>query len=272
MTGGNYDRAALANYEDWARQSGSFEALAVRVPAGMSLSGAGGAAHVEAALTSANLFSVMGTQPLAGRVFSNAECQPGRDEVAVLNYGFWQRHFGGDAAVIGREMELDGREYKIIGIMPKNLQYPPANDVFLPLAPTAVAAANRGEHKYFVVGRLRDGVTPETGAGGDGDHCRAAGEAVSGDEPGPDGKGGAAAGQHQRQPDAAVFPADDGRDDFCAAGGVRQCGQPAVCARRGATAGDRHAYGAGSEPLAGDAATADRRIWCWAWRARRRGC
>ena len=93
---GNYNSVALANYYDWNRQNRSFEQLAVRTSADMSLTGAGDAAQVEAALTSANFFSVLRAQPLLGRVFADSECQPGHDAVAVLNYGFWQRRFAGD--------------------------------------------------------------------------------------------------------------------------------------------------------------------------------
>jgi hypothetical protein len=88
-----FGQATLANYEDWSRQSRSFESLAVRDTADMSLTGAGDAAHVRAAQTSANFFTVLRTQALMGRVFQESECQPGRDAVAVLNYGFWAGRF-----------------------------------------------------------------------------------------------------------------------------------------------------------------------------------
>lgn len=156
---GGYEQVALANYEDWRRQSRSFEELAVRASADMSLTGAGDAAHVRAALTSASFFSVLRTQALLGRVFAESECQPGKDAVAVLNYGFWQRSFAGDAAVLGRKVELDQREYTIIGVMPKTMQYPSDADFYLPFAPTPRQLENRTERDYLVTGRLRDGVT-----------------------------------------------------------------------------------------------------------------
>src|SRR5205085_2782361 len=106
---GDYGQVALANYQDWARQSRSFEDLAVRKSVDMSLTGAGDAAHVSVALTSANLFTVLRAQPVLGRLFGQSECRPGQDAVAVLNYGFWQRRFGGDPAVLGRKIQLDLR-------------------------------------------------------------------------------------------------------------------------------------------------------------------
>jgi len=157
--GGGYLQVALANYEDWNRQSRSFEQLSVLTSTNMNLTGAGDAAHVRAAMNSANFFSVLRTPALIGRVFTESECQPGRDSVAVLNYGFWQREFGSDPAVLGRKIELDQRVYTVIGVMPKTVQYPSEVDIFLPFAPTPQQLANRSEHNLLVNGRLRKGVT-----------------------------------------------------------------------------------------------------------------
>ena len=131
----------------------------MRTYADMSLTGSGDAAQVQAALTSANFFSVLRAQPLLGRVFADSECQPGHDAVAVLNYGFWQRSFAGDPSILGRQIELDQRVYTIVGVMPKTMQYPSMADLFLPLAPTPQQVANRSAHDYLVIGRLRSGVT-----------------------------------------------------------------------------------------------------------------
>jgi putative ABC transport system permease protein len=156
---GGYEQVALANYEDWARQNRAFEDLAVRKRADMSMTGVGDAAHVAAAITSANFFTVLRAQPVLGRVFGQSECQAGHDGVVLLNYGFWQRTFASDPAVLGRRIELDQREYTVIGVLPKTLQYPSDADVFMPLAPTAQQIADRSSHDYLVTGRLRDGVT-----------------------------------------------------------------------------------------------------------------
>ncbi len=154
-----YQWVTLANYQDWARQSRSFESLAVRTQADMTLTGGGDAAHVEAALTSAEFFSVLRATPQLGRVYGAAECRPGQDSVAVLSYGLWQRRFAGDPAVLNRTIELDQRTYTIVGVMPKTMQYPSTADIYLPLAPTPGELANRSAHNYLVTARLRDGVS-----------------------------------------------------------------------------------------------------------------
>ena len=156
---GFYDQVTLANYEDWARQSRSFESLAVRTQADLTLTGNGDAAHVEAALTSSNFFPVLRATPQIGRVYNEDESRPGRDSVAVLSYGLWQRRFANDPAVLGRSIELDQRNYTIVGVMPKTMQYPSTADIYLPFAPTSIQLGNRSAHDYLVTARLRDGIT-----------------------------------------------------------------------------------------------------------------
>lgn len=152
-------QAALANYEDWKRESHAFDEMAVRTEDGMTLTGAGEAAHVQAALTSASFFPVLRTQALFGRVYNESECRPGRDAVVVLSYGFWQRQFAGDPNVVGRRIVLSERTYAVIGVLPKTVQYPSDADVFVPLAPTQEELADRVGRNYLAMARLRDGVT-----------------------------------------------------------------------------------------------------------------
>ncbi len=131
----------------------------MRTSGDLTLTGAGDAAHVEAAYASANFFEVMRVEPLLGRTFLDSETQPGKDNVAVLSYGFWKKHFGADAAVAGRKIELDGRAYTVTGVMPQTMQYPSTVDLFLPLAASPSQREDRSGHNYLVIGRLRSGVT-----------------------------------------------------------------------------------------------------------------
>ena len=156
---GDLHQVALANFVDWSQRNRSFEELAVYALADMSLTGTGDPAHVSVAPASAAFFTVLRAQPFLGRVFVNGESTPGQDAVAVLNYGFWQTKFAADPQVLGRRIQLDQREYTVIGVMPKSLQYPSTADVFVPLAPTQQQLAERSKRDYMVIGRLRSGVT-----------------------------------------------------------------------------------------------------------------
>jgi putative ABC transport system permease protein len=156
---GDDDNVAFANYADWLRQSRSFEELSIRNGDDMSLTGTGDAAHVHVERTSASFFSVLRVQPILGRLYADEDCRAGRDTVAILNYGFWQRRFASDPSVLGRKIELDQRTYTITGVLPRSVQYPSIADIFVPLAPTPRQIADRSGRHYLVEGRLRDGVT-----------------------------------------------------------------------------------------------------------------
>lgn len=154
-----YEWVTAANYEDWKQQSHSFESLAFFRRDSMSLTEAGEAAHVEASRSSANFWNVLQIDAFLGRVYRADECQPGHDAVVVLSYSFWQKTFASDPAVLGRKIRMDDRDYEIVGVMPKGMVYPPAVDLYLPLALTPTQLNNRASHDYMVVGRLRPGVT-----------------------------------------------------------------------------------------------------------------
>ena len=150
---------ALGNYEDWSKQSRSFEGLAIWTYEYLNLTGSGAAARVQAAAISPNYFGLLRENPLMGRTFRAEDAQPGSDGEALLTYSLWQRQFGGDAGVVGKRLELDGRAYTVIGVMPKTLGYPLATDLFVPLARSAAQMRDRNSREYHVVGRLRPGVS-----------------------------------------------------------------------------------------------------------------
>jgi putative ABC transport system permease protein len=158
---GDMQPVALANFEDWRRQSRSFEELAVRRHADLSLTGAGDPAPVSTEYTSASFFTVLRTSAFLGRVYGNGEegdgreTQPGRNNVAVLSFSCWQALFNSDPHIVGRHVELDRQAYTVIGVLPKPMQYPSTADFFIPFAPTGAQTANRSSHDYLVIGRLR---------------------------------------------------------------------------------------------------------------------
>jgi len=80
--------------------------------------------HVPAVSASATLFAVLGVSPLMGRTFTAAEETPGAGRVALLNYAFWQKRFGGDRGVLGRTIRLNEMPYEIVGVMPRGFAFP----------------------------------------------------------------------------------------------------------------------------------------------------
>lgn len=154
-----YEWITAPNFRDWQRQSHGFQSLAFYKQDAMSLTGSGEAEPVSAASVSPSFFDVMRIAPFAGRVFREEEGQPGRDGEALLSWAFWQQRFGNDSSVVGRTIELNQRKYTVIGIMPKGLEFPPATDIYVPLAPTPQQWEDRTAHDYMGVGRLRAGVS-----------------------------------------------------------------------------------------------------------------
>jgi putative ABC transport system permease protein len=104
-----------------------------------------------------NTFLVMGVAPLAGRTYTPDDGRPDAAPVVVLGYRFWQRQFGGDPAVVGRELSLNGKVRTVVGVMPERFMWRGA-DVYLPIvfARGAVVEGVRGVH---LLGRLKPGVT-----------------------------------------------------------------------------------------------------------------
>lgn len=108
---------------------------------------------------SINFFHVLGAAPALGRDFYPAEEEPGADAVAVVSYGLWQRQFGGDPMVLGKGLQLNGRKYTVVGIMPRGFRYPVPFEVWMPLELTPEEKEDRSKLGYQALGRLKDGVS-----------------------------------------------------------------------------------------------------------------
>ena len=107
---------------------------------------------------SANFFEVLGVSPAMGRTFNLAEQQPGADQVAVVSHGFWQRRFGGDPGLLGSVIQLSGRKYNVVGIMPLGFDYPVPMEIWVPLALTPAEKEDRSKLSLEALGRLKPGV------------------------------------------------------------------------------------------------------------------
>jgi len=114
--------------------------------------------------TTGNFFALFGVAPLMGRTFNDADDQTGAEPVVVLSYGFWQRRFNGDAGIVGRSMRLDGRNATVVGVMPRDFEYPlfwGTIDLWRPFAASATLRQDRGNNYLREFGRLKPGVTPD---------------------------------------------------------------------------------------------------------------
>jgi predicted permease len=105
-----------------------------------------------------NTFSVLGVPALAGRAILPSDGAPGAPDVAVLGHRFWQRQFGGDPAVVGQALRLNGKVRTVVGVMPKRFMWRGA-DVYLPIT-FVRGQAVEGVRFVHLLGRLKPGITP----------------------------------------------------------------------------------------------------------------
>jgi putative ABC transport system permease protein len=154
------DTPAAANFVDWRDQSQVFEGMAAIADTSFNLTGSGDPERLEGRRVSANMFPLLGVDPQIGRVFTAAEDQPGAQRVVLLSYALWQRRFGGDSAIVGKSLTLNGESYIVVGVMPARFQFPSSDDqAWVPIALTQQEAGNRGRHYLQVLARLKPGVS-----------------------------------------------------------------------------------------------------------------
>ena len=149
------------------RTQKSFTSLGAFRNKDFDLSGGGEPERIIAARVSASVFPMLGIQPLLGRMYTEQEDKPGTN-VALLSYGLWQRRYAGRTDVLGQIIDLDRIPYTVIGVMPKNFQFPlpgpkynnePA-EVWIPMAFTPEELQAWGDrYNNSVLARLKSGVT-----------------------------------------------------------------------------------------------------------------
>ena len=135
-----------------------FDALTIYRCGDFNLSADGNVQAVLGCRVSANFFDVLGVRPAAGRVFSPAEEQPGADQVAIVGHGFWHRRFGGDASLLGRVIQMNGKKYTVVGIMPRGFDFPVPVELWVPLALNPAEKTDRGKLSLESLGRLKPGI------------------------------------------------------------------------------------------------------------------
>jgi putative ABC transport system permease protein len=160
------------NFRDLAEGAQGFSAVAAHSPVQLNLGQGEAMVRVFGEFVTGNFFPVLGVGPTLGRTFgAETDNAPGAHPVAVVSYGLWRRHFGGDRGVIGQMIALNGRQFTVIGIMPDGFHgtWPLgwAPEIWVPvtmqpqLLPGADRFGDRSNAWLQVFGRLKPGVSPE---------------------------------------------------------------------------------------------------------------
>lgn len=145
------------NAQDWGERARTLEEMATFYSQELTLTGEGQPALLPVVRVSSNMFDLLGRTPALGRGFTEDEMGVGRDGVAVLTHGFWQRQFGGDQAILGKTVDLQGIPRVVVGILPAGFRFLDEEpDLFLPLD-LVPSDHDRNEHFLKAIARLSAG-------------------------------------------------------------------------------------------------------------------
>jgi predicted permease len=158
-------RVTAPDIRNYLRDTQSFTNLGGYKGTGFELSGTGDPVSVNATRMSGEVFAALRVAPLLGRAFTQQEDEQ-HQQVAVLSYGMWRSHFQGDAKILGVKILLDRKPYTVIGVMPRNFEFPlmPGHlnhsELWVPLSlqPEEFTAGSAASWNFRMVGRLKPGV------------------------------------------------------------------------------------------------------------------
>jgi predicted permease len=152
------------DYVDWKRENKSFSSLDLFAPYGFMLRTPDGVRQADGARVSAGFFRTLGVKPTLGRDFYEGEDAAAPARTVLLSYAAWQKRYGGSASVLGQRADLDGDVYTIIGVLPRDFHFAPAEpaDFWAIEKGTGGCEKNRGCHNMFGIARLKDGTTFDT--------------------------------------------------------------------------------------------------------------
>jgi len=156
----------LGNFSDWKEQNQVFSDMAVFFDRSFNLTGDGEPEEITGQFGTTNLFSVLGTNPVLGRTFAEDDGREGQPRVIIISYGLWQRRFGADRQIVGRQISVNERPATIIGVMPatfgwhiqQGTQASKPADIWVPFQISNELRQRRGRFASAVA-RLRPGVS-----------------------------------------------------------------------------------------------------------------
>ncbi|MDP9339433.1 MAG: ABC transporter permease [Acidobacteriota bacterium] len=149
------------DYQDWRKLVKSFTSLAAYSSDAFSLRVTDEPRNIFAAQVTSGFFSTLGVQPLLGRDFVDGDVQTDGPHVAILSFRFWQSDFGGDAGVIGRVVQVDNSPATIVGVLPRDFEFAPANStpMWVPIHQSGDLITRRSLRWMNTIARLAPGVS-----------------------------------------------------------------------------------------------------------------
>jgi len=155
---------SLPDFLDYRDHVRSLDSLSAVGTWSGNLTGQGDAEQLNGVRVSANIFETLGVTAVLGRTLEPDDDQPGSPRVVVMSYGLWQRRFGADRTLVGKQLVLNDVSYTLVGILPADFLFPISGaELAVPLVPDADPwRFNRNTVNFLrMVGRIRPGMTPE---------------------------------------------------------------------------------------------------------------
>jgi predicted permease len=162
-TGTDGAETSFPDYLDWRRTSKSIQSFAGYSGDAFTLATDGEPKNTFAAEVTPSFFSTLGVKPALGRDFLENEMKADGPSVAILTYALWRSEFGNDPNIIGRLIHLDGKPVTVVGVLPRNFEFAPANSapLWVPIHQGGDAIARRSYRWLNVIGRIAPGVSPD---------------------------------------------------------------------------------------------------------------
>jgi predicted permease len=163
MTTGRNCCVSYPDFRDWQTQATTFDGMAL-VHGFTATLGDEGTVPQRFTITevTSETFRLVGQKPMLGRDFTAADEAPGAAPVAVLRYSFWSGQYARDPAIVGRTVRINRIPTTVIGVMPPGFSFPQNQDLWVPLAPTPEILKRSNRDTWFVLGRMKDGITIDT--------------------------------------------------------------------------------------------------------------
>ncbi len=148
-------------YLDLKRDATSFQAVEGWANFGANLAGASEPVRSTVGVVTGGLLPMLGVTPVRGRLLNPQDDSPNAPLTAVLSYSLWQRAFGGEASVLGRDIRLNGNACTVVGIMPRGFAFPPGEldppELWVPLQIDPAKPGSRGSHYLNLLALLKPG-------------------------------------------------------------------------------------------------------------------
>jgi predicted permease len=164
--GGGTPGVTAPGVQAYLRDTHAFQGIGGYTTTAYELSGSGDPALINAARLTASMIPALGVSPFMGRTFTEQEDE-GRQQVAILSYQTWHSRYHADAHILGQKILLDRKPYEIIGVMPRDFEFPlipgqlNRSEIWVPMNLTQTELVQgAGAWNFYLVGRLRPGVTP----------------------------------------------------------------------------------------------------------------